>query len=429
MERASASEAPTGSTLGIPRIRLVRRGDIRKLNGMRALSAFTGEWSPDFKRLAVGYAAIGAFFGIQLTLQNNFVVERLGIEPHELGIVEGLREVPGFLNFVFLGLMIALSPPLAAALCLGLMAAGIAAFSIVDTVVMFTVFSLIWSVGFHAWVPLGQTMALQFSPANQKGRALGQLRSVESLAWLVTIVVCILSFAWIDYGGLFVLAGVACAVGAWSILGASRKKPTHVDRSFLLRRRYWLYYTLQFLQGCRKQMFITFALFALVKVHGMPVETTMLLVFINQVLISLTGPWLGRMVDRHGERLMMSISYIGLTFIFIGYAMIQHRPTLYVLYCLDNLFFFGAIALTTYLHRIAPLDELKPTLSMGVTWNHISSVAAPLVGGFAWMTFGYEVIFFSGAVLAAISLVFAQFLPGRPPADIELQPEPAGAGT
>ena len=169
-----------------------------------------------------------------------------------------------------------------------------------------------------------------------------------------------------------------------------------------------LYYALNFLQGLRKQMFITFAIFALVKVHGMPVETTMVLVLINQVLITLTASWMGRLVDRYGERWMLSVSYVVLVFVFLGYALIDHRLSLYGLYCLDNLIFFGGIALTTYAHKIAPPDELKPTLAMGVTMNHVAAVAAPLIGGYAWLVFGYEVIFITGSILAFVSLVIAQ---------------------
>lgn len=370
-------------------------------------------WSPDFRRLAIAAAAVGVFFGVQLTIQHNFIVEVLGIEPDELGYVEALREVPGFFNFVFLAVMIALSPPVAAAICLLFMAVGMTAFSQVNTVVMFTVFSVVWSIGFHAWHPLSQSMGLMFSGEHGKGQALGQLRSVESFAWLLMILVCMVSFRYIGYSGLFIVAGVACAIGAFFIFGASRREVTHIDRSFLLRKKYWLYYTLQFLQGCRKQIFITFAIFALIKIHGMQIHTTMILVLVNQLLISVTGSWFGRLIDKFGERIMMSISYIVLTLVFVGYGTIEHRPTLYVLYCIDNLVFFGAIALTTYLNKIAPSEELKPSLSMGVTFNHISSVAAPLLGGLAWVHFGYQVIFYAGAIVAVISFGFAQFLPAR----------------
>ena len=119
---------------------------------------------------------------------------------------------------------------------------------------------------------------------------------------------------------------------------------------------------------------------------------------------------MGKLVDHYGERIMLSLSYAGLAIVFFGYASIHHRPTLYVLYCIDNLIFFGGIALTTYLHKIAPEEDLKPTLSMGVTMNHMAAVAAPLVGGFAWRLFGYEVIFLAGSALAVLSLIVSQWV-------------------
>ncbi len=354
--------------------------------------------------------SVGMFFGVQLTLFNNFIVERLGLEAHELGYVEALREVPGFLNALFIALMIHLAPPIVGGISLIIMGVGIMAYAKVTTVMALALFSVIWSVGFHCWLPLEQAMALTFSPEGAKGRWLGQLRSVHSIAWMVSIAVCMATYEVLQYEGLFVMAGSATVLGGVAIFFATKKQPAVREKGFVFRRRYGLYYVLNFLQGCRKQMFITFAIFALVKVHGMPVGTTMVLVLINQILVTFTAPLMGRLVDLHGERKMLSCSYIGLAFVFFGYAVVQHRPTLYVLYVIDNLIFFGGIALTTYLHKIAPPEDLKPTLSMGVTMNHFAAVAAPLLGGLAWMYFGYEVIFFSGAILALISLGVSQWV-------------------
>ena len=370
----------------------------------------TAQWSRDFALLAAAVFSVGIFFGVQLTLFNNFVVERLEIEVHQLGFVEALREVPGFLNVLFIALMIRLAPSLVAGLALVVMGVGIAAFAQLDSVWSLALYSFIWSIGFHCWLPLEQTMALSFSPAGEKGKWLGQLRSVGSIAWLISIGLCLLLMEYLHYGGLFIMAGAATVLGGGAILFAQKRERTDKEKSFVFKRRYALFYILNFLQGCRKQMFITFAIFALVKVHGMAVETTMILVLVNQALITLTGPLMGRLVDRYGERRMLSYSYIMLILVFTGYAIIQHRPTLYVLYCIDNLIFFGGIALTTYLYKIAPEEDLKPTISMGVTMNHIAAVIAPLAGGLVWHFFGYEVIFFSGAILAFISLVVSQWV-------------------
>jgi predicted MFS family arabinose efflux permease len=372
-------------------------------------SPFSG-WPRSFSLLAVAVAGVGFFFGVQLTLFNNFIVTRLGIEPHQLGYVEALREVPGFLNVLFVALMIRWAPPVVATLSLAVMGLGMAGYAWVDTVVSLGLFSVIWSLGFHCWVPLEQAMGLTFSPPGEKGKWLGKLRSVQSAAWLVAIGLCMLVLHHVGYESMFVLAGMAALGGGLALLFASRRRPAEPDTRFVFRRKYGLYYALNFLQGCRKQMFITFAIFALVKVHGMPVETTMILVFINQTLITLTGPLLGRLVDRLGERVMLSASYIGLVFVFAGYALIDHRPTLYVLYCIDNLIFFGSIALNTYIYRIADRVDLQSTLSMGVTMNHLAAVVAPFLGGLAWYHFGYKVIFISGSVLALISLVVSQWV-------------------
>ncbi len=377
------------------------------------LSPFS-QWNRSFALLAVATFSVGIFFGVQLSLFNNFIVDRLGIEPHHLGYVEALREVPGFLNVFFLALMVRAAPSLVAAISLGVMGLGLAAYAGVDSVESLALYSVVWSLGFHCWLPLESAMALTYSPDGNKGRWLGQLRSVHSLAMLLTIVSCMYLLPHIRFEGLFVVAGLCTIVGGGALLFAPRKSAGPEERGLVFKRRYGVFYLLNFLQGCRKQMFITFAIFALVKVHGMPVETTMILVLINQILLTLTAPLLGRMVDRFGERLMLTLSYFGLIFVFLGYALVEDLGTLYVLYCVDNLIFFGSIALTTYAHKITSSEELKPTLSMGVTMNHVAAVLAPLIGGLVWHYFGYQVIFLAGAALAFVSLVVCQWVRPEP---------------
>ena len=369
-----------------------------------------GEWSRDWALLAAAVAGVGLFFGVQLTLFNNFIVERLDIEPRELGWVESLREVPGFLNALFVALMIRMAPSLVAAAALAVMGLGLMAYADVGSVPALILYSLVWSVGFHCWLPMEATLALRFSPPGGKGRWLGQLRAIHSIAMLVTIGGCMVLLKLVNYEGMYLLAGGATVLGGAALLFASRGHAEVEEKGLVLKRRYGLYYLLQFLEGCRRQIFTTFAVFALVKVHGMPVETTMALLLINQVLITLTAPAVGRLVDLLGERRMLTVGYGLLSLVFVGYGLIDHRPTLYVLYCLDNLLFMSGIALTTYINRIALAEDLKPTLSMGVTMNHFAAVAVPLLFGTAWHFFGHRVIFLTAAVLALLSTVASQWV-------------------
>ena len=99
---------------------------------------------------------------------------------------------------------------------------------------------------------------------------------------------------------------------------------------------------------------------------------------------------------------------------FIGYAVLKNATHLYVLYCIDNFLFVGGIALMTYLNKIAPARDIKPTLAMGVTMNHIAAVTSPLVGGLVWMKFDYRLVFIGGATFALISLIVTQWMQAQP---------------
>ena len=215
-------------------------------------------------------------------------------------------------------------------------------------------------------------------------------------------------------GGLFQIGGAAVAIGGVALMFASRQLQTEREPRFVLRKRYWLYYLLSFLQGCRRQIFITFAVFALVKVYGTDRDVIITLILINQFVVFIFSPLMGWLVDKVGERIMLSASYIGLIFIFVGYALLKNPNHLYVLYCLDNFLFVGGIAMMTYVNKIAPKSDLKPTLAMGVTMNHIAAVGAPLVGGLIWMKLGYEIIFLSGGAIAFITLIVTQWMKTQP---------------
>ena len=371
-------------------------------------------WNRNFRLLAVAVFGMGMFFGVQFSLFHNFIVERIGIEAYELGYMEALREVPGFLNALFIAIMMYFAPPILAGISLIVMGFGLALYGYANSFWDVLIYSFVWSIGFHAWIPLQGAMSLTYSEGAEKGKWLGSLRSVESLAMLAAIVLCKFAVDVLEFGRLFQIGGTAVAIGGVALMFASRQLQAERENRFVLRKRYWLYYLLSFLQGCRRQIFITFAVFALVKVYGTDRSIIITLILINQVVVFFFSPLMGRFVDKFGERVMLSASYIGLIFVFTGYALMKNPHHLYILYCVDNFLFVGGIAMTTYVNKITPKSDLKPTLAMGVTMNHVAAVTAPLVGGLVWMKLGYEVIFLSGAVVAFLTLIATQWMKVQP---------------
>ncbi len=72
-----------------------------------------------------------------------------------------------------------------------------------------------------------------------------------------------------------------------------------------------------------------------------------------------------------------------------------------------NLLVTLSIGLSTYVHRIAPEEELAPTLSAGVSVNHITSVSMSLVAGTLLSLVGYEALCYGAATVIMLSVPFA----------------------
>ena len=308
-------------------------------------------------------AGTGVFFGVQLTLFNNFIVERLGIEPHELGYVEALREVPGFLNAFFLALIVRCAPPKVAAVSLVVMGIGLAAYSEVSSVFMLASFSLVWSLGFHCWLPLEQSMGLAYGPTADKGRWLGQLRSISSLAWLVAIGVCMVGLDFLRYEGVFVLAGVCTAAGGLALFWVDNKAAPAGEKRLVLKRRYLLFYALVIslqgraqADGCISPVSaaIPFAPFARHKSsRGAPVEIDSMVLTVeaisDQSSSPLTASWDGRLVGALASGASPTrapVIAVVLVFVFIGLPRsVSTGRVLYALYASTITHFpFGGIA-------------------------------------------------------------------------------------
>jgi predicted MFS family arabinose efflux permease len=187
----------------------------------------------------------------------------------------------------------------------------------------------------------------------------------------------------------------------------TRQDLTPQRKQMVFRARYWLFYVLTFMAGARRQIFIAFAVFLLVKRFEFTVqEVTLLFVFNNGVNYFLS-PLIGKAIIRYGERKVLSLEYAGLIVVFISYATVESRWIVALLYVLDHIFFNFAIAIQTYFQKVGDPADIAPSMAVGFTINHIAAVVLPAVGGMLWMI-DYRIPFLAGAAMAGVSLLLVQ---------------------
>ena len=373
--------------------------------------------------LAISILCLNFGLAGHMSMNANFLQELIHVTPWQMGYLEAIREACGIVSFALIGVLAGMAEQSLAAALLLLVGVGLTGYVAADSVKDVIAFSVIWSLGFHLWIPLSTNMTLTFARSGHAAERLGQMRAagaVGSLLGLGGIVVLasgrLPSIGAVGMRHLFVLCGcvvLLAAIASSRITGL--KRPTIV-KPWAFKRRYALYYLLTFLEGWRKQIFLSFATFALVREYGAPVHHIATLMFINLGINLVLAPAVGRLIDRVGERAVLSIYYLMLAMVFVLYASIPYRTWLYALYVLDNVLFVLALALPSYLNRVAEPDDRRQCLAMGVTMNHIAAVLMPLVGGMLWQRYGYQIPFYCGAAVALLSLMVCRKVPSAGPA-------------
>jgi len=372
--------------------------------------------------LCAAVAATSFAMMLQIAMNANFVVEEMNLGGFQQGLLEMFRETCGILALGILALLAGLTEPLIGAVMLTFFGIGLASYCYVHNYFWLVIASLVWSQGLHIWMPLPNSMGLALAEPGSEGRCLGQIQAAGAAGSGFGLIAALaLSIIGVQIRLLYIVAGAAAIIAAISCLYIPRQIRTE-KQQLVFRRRYGLYYLLNFLEGWRKQIFLAFAGFLLVKEYGTPLRTMLIMWIAVQAVGWFTSPAVGRLIDRVGERKVLVFYYTCMTCFFIGYAFIRVRFILYGIFLLDSAFFVFAMALTTYVGRLTPSSERTMTLSTGVAVNHIASVTMPLVGGIAWKYLGYTWTFLIGAAAAIAAILVAAQIPKRISPATEMPP-------
>ncbi|MFZ5649848.1 MAG: MFS transporter [Bacillota bacterium] len=377
----------------------------------------------------------GAFLGVYTGLYdptfNNYISEAFHVSESVRGGLEFFRELPGFLVVVFSGMLMFLADIRIAMISLLIMALGLfgQGFAAPD-LHWAIVWMIMWSIGAHLFMPVASSITVSLSKPDEVGRRLGKWSGINTAASLLgyLIVWAGFSFFEIDYRMTFALAALA-AVGAVLCLGGMKvHKTNRQGMTFMFKRRYSLYYFLSLIFGARKQIFLTFGPWVLIKVFGQPVTTFAILGLAGTMLGIFFKPALGAAIDRLGERTVIMAESLALVAVCLGYGFagdIFSAPVaIYVVYACfvgDNLLFAGLMARATYLNKIVEeKNDLTPTLSMGISVDHAVSMTIPFFAGLLWEAMGFRYVFLVAAILALINFWAATYIKTAPGAGLRV---------
>ena len=347
------------------------------------------------------------------TLFNNFAVEMAGLQGNHVGVIQSVREIPGFLALLVVFVLKILREHRLASLAIVFLGVGLAITGLLPSYggLMFT--TLVMSLGFHYFETANQSLTLQHFDTRTSPWVFGKQRSLAAISSIVSGGLIYFFASWMAYWQIYLFMGASIAVlGVW---GVSRR-PDHKDtvpqrKELVFKKQYGLFYFLTFMAGARRQIFIAFAVFLLVSKFGYTIREITILFVVNNLINFMISPLIGKGIIRFGERKILSLEYASLVVVFLAYAFTQSKLLAGGLYILDHIFFNFAIAIRTYFQKIGDAGDIAPTMAVGFTINHIAAVFLPALGGMLWMV-DYRIPFIGGAVLSVISLTAVQWIPG-----------------
>lgn len=354
---------------------------------------------------------ISSTIGLQTwrTLFDNFAVRVVGLDGNHIGMIQSVREIPGFLALLAIFAIVLIKEYRLSALSILVLGIGVASTGLFSSYAGLLFTTIIMSFGFHYYETTNQSLTLQYFDKYTSPWVFGKLRSLAAAAnitigIIIYFIAPILSFVQI----YLLIGGLIIAAGFW---GFSQNP---VDRNIvpqrkkmIFRKRYWLFYFLTFMAGARRQIFIAFAVFLLVKKFQFTVQEVTILFVINNLANYFLSPLIGKSIIRFGERKVLSLEYFSLIFIFLAYATVDSKALVATLYILDHIFFNFAIAIRTYFQKIGDPKDIAPSMAVGFTINHFAAVLLPALGGLLWIV-DYRIPFVCGAVFSMISLLAVQ---------------------
>lgn len=356
---------------------------------------------------------ISSTVGLQawLTLFNNFAVDVAGLNGHHVGMIQSIREIPGFLALLVVFVIMFIKEYRLSALSILILGLGVAMTGFFPSYIGLILTTLIMSFGFHYYETTNMSLTLQYFDEATSPWVFGKQRSYAAATNIAVGILIYLFVFLIDFKNIYLLFGsLIGAAAVWGLIQDPTDRAIIPQRkNMIIRKKYGLFYFLTFMAGARRQIFMAFAVLLMVQKFKYSVQEVTILFVVNNIINYYLSPLIGKSIIRFGERKVLSLEYLSLIFIFVAYAVTGSKLVVAFLYILDHIFFNFSIAIRTYFQKVGDPRDVAPSMAVGFTINHIAAVFLPALGGVLWMI-DYRIPFISGAMMSLVSLMAVQMI-------------------
>ena len=370
----------------------------------------------------------GLSYGLYKGMLDNFLAEVVQMGEMDRGITEFFRELPGILLVFILAAFYMLSAETLYKAGAFIMLAGMGMHALLPpTKVLATLAICTYSLGEHIQLGMKNTLTMSYALPGHGGAALGAQNAASQIGTLTGYLVIVLAFSLISgsqpYQPFFMLAAVLCGVTAlYTLRIRGRSEADASKRRFYFHKKYSKFYMLEMFYGARKQVFLTFGPYVLILFYKADAAMISLLFAISSIACFFASPIAGRIIDRVGYKAVMVADTLILVIVcfFYGFAhhLFAHNVAFIVCcvnYVLDAVISLASMATNIYVKDLSDsAEEMRATLSTGVSINHVITIFIALFGGWIWETLGIETLFIVSAVLGLLNSAYALTIKGRP---------------
>lgn len=374
-----------------------------------------------YKAFFASLIITGLGYGLYKGMIDNYLAEIVTMTEFDRGAAEFFREIPGLMLVFILAAFYTLSAEKLYKAGAVIMLIGMGLLIVVPPVKVLVILSMfIYSLGEHIQLGMKNSLTLQYSKPERSGEALGQQNAVHQIGTLAGYLVIIAVFSVFTgaylFKPFFAAAGGFMAIGLLFALRMKGNSETDKSKSrFYFRKKYKKYYMLEIFYGARKQVFFTFGPYVLILLYGANAKVISLLFAISAVCCYLLAPAVGKIIDRVGYKPVMIADTLILVIVCFFYGFSHHifpEHIAFIVCCinyiLDSIISLASMASNVYVKDISDSpEEVRATISTGVSVNHLITVLIALFGGWIWRTLGVETLFIISAVLGLCNSAYA----------------------